>query len=792
MKKFVIIYFLLFFSVGVSLSAQDNDSIPKGKLFQNIRGQVLDASAGFPLVGVTVNAQSAQKNVYQITDLNGFFLFENMPTGYYNISFSMVGYESVTIERLNLVSGKELFVNQNLKEAIYTLDEVTIQSYSQKDKPINMRAIVSARSFSLEETTKYAGSYGDPARMAANYAGVMPARDNRNDIIIRGNSPSGLMWKVDGMEIPNPNHFGSTGSTGGPITIINTNLLGNSDFLTSNYPAEFSNTIAGVFDLKMRNGNAFKYEHWAQLGWNGLEIGTEGPLYKMQNASYIMSYRYSIVDLLTRLQIKIPESAHYHDFSFKVNIPTKKIGNFSLAGLRGDSKIELLDSEKKHELWMFPSYSEDIVNVYRMGVLGITHNISTSSKSLLTTNLYISGSQLHSAIDTFNITYVDPFPYARETSSIMKYSFRSQFKHKFSSKTDFSIGAYADQFFMNFVDSNYVFNRYVQNVIAKNETMRLYRAYSDVLYRVTSKINSYLGLNVQMLEHTGEVAVEPRVNFSFNVLPKHTFNIGSGLHSQMQQLMAYYVVSNENGNLYTNKNLKFTRSWHNVVGYDYTISSDLRVKLEAYYQYLYNVPVSMTDSVYSIINYGAEYYIERKDNLRNVGSGENYGVELTFEKFWSKNYFALLSGSLFESKYKGADGIIRNTAFNGNYAFNLLVGYELNAPKRNRSANFGINMTYAGGMPYVPYDIDASLQNQRVIYDWSNAYLLKREDYKRISLRIGMKRNEKKYSIETALDLQYRTNYTNVYIDRLDLVTGEVVKTYRMGFYPMATIKVSF
>ncbi|MBS4012489.1 MAG: TonB-dependent receptor [Bacteroidetes bacterium] len=792
MKKAYHILLFALLSVSLNSFAQENDTIPKGKLYQNIRGRVVDHSAGFPLPGVTVQLSSNDKIEYRITDDNGYFVFANMLVGYYNIRFSMVGYEVFTLERMHLISGKELVINQNLKEAVYNLEEVTIQSFAQKDKPINMRAIVSSRSFSLEETTKYAGSYGDPARMAANYAGVMPVRDNRNDIIIRGNSPSGLIWKVDGMEIPNPNHFGATGSTGGPITIVNTNLLGNSDFLTSNYPAEFSNSIAGVFDLKLRNGNAYSYEHWAQLGWNGLEFGTEGPLPHLNNASYIMSYRYSVVDLLTRFNIRIPEAAFYHDFSFKLNFPTKSAGTFSLVGLRGDSKIELIDSRKKHENWIFSSYSEDIVNVYRMGVIGVNHNISHGAKSLFTTTFYISGSQLYNAVDTFNITYVDPFPYAREMSDQMKYSLRTQFKHKFSSKTDFSVGLYADNYFLNFVDSQFVYNRYVHNVMAKNETLRLYRVYSDLLHRITPKITTYVGLNAQMLEHTGEVVAEPRINVSYNVLPRHTFSIGSGLYSQMQQLMAYYVLSDNNGSLYTNKDLKFTRSWHNVFGYDYIITSDLRVKLEAYYQYLFNVPVSVTDSVYSIINYGAEYYIERKDNLQNIGTGENYGVELTFEKFWSKNYFALLSGSLFESKYTGADGIKRNTAFNGNYAFNLLVGYEFIAPKRNRSANIGINMTYAGGMPYVPYDIEASVENRKVIYDWANAYTVKREDYKRISLRIGMRRNEKKYSIETAFDLQYRTNYTNVYIDRLDLITGEIIQTYKMGFYPMATIKVSF
>ncbi len=791
MRNPLIILLILLFNF-FSLFAQETETKERKSPVQNIRGRVVDSSAGFSLVGVTVKAKSGEKSTYEITDVDGYFHFKDMPVGYYDITFTMVGYEKTTVERLNLVSGRELIINQQLKESIEALEGVTIQSFTRKDQPINMRAIVSARSFSLEETTKFAGSYGDPARMAANFAGVMPARDNRNDIIIRGNSPSGLQWKVDGMEIPNPNHFGATGSTGGPITIINTNLLGNSDFLTSGFPAEYSNTIAGVFDLNMRSGNAFSYEHWAQLGWNGIELGTEGPIKHIQNSSYIISYRHSIVDLITKMGITLPETAHYQDFSYKFNIPTKNFGNFALVGLRGNSSIELKDSDKKPDEWMFDSHSEDISNKYRMGVIGLTHNAHIRANTLFTNSLYITASELTTSIDTFSVASPETFRYAHEFSDTRKISFRTGLKHKLSSSTDLSFGAYADQHIVNFVDSQFVRNEYVQNINAKDEHLRLYRAYGDVMHRFTSRLEAYFGLNFQMLESNREAIIEPRFSLSYNLHPYHKISFGSGLHSQMQPLFAYFVVSENNTDNNTNYQLEFTRSIHNVLSYDYNISKEARIMVEAYYQYLYNIPVSTTDSAYSLANYGAEFYIERKGDLKNIGTGENYGVEVTFEKFWSNNYFLLLSGSLFESNYTGADGIKRNTAFNGNYAVNFLAGYEYQPPKRTRALNVGINITYAGGMPYVPYDIDASVANQKVIYDWNNAYSVTRDDFRRASFRIGMRRNEERFSVETAFDFQYRTNYTSVYLDRLDLQTGEIVKTYRMGFYPMGTVKISF
>lgn len=141
-------------------------------------------------------------------------------------------------------------------------------------------ATVSARSFTVEETSRYAGSLNDPSRMAANYAGVSSTSDARNDIIIRGNSPLGVLWRLNGMEIPNPNHFGSLGTTGGPVSILNNNLLDKSDFLTGAFPAEYGNALAGVFDLQMRSGNNEKTEFLGQVGFNGFELGAEGPIGK--------------------------------------------------------------------------------------------------------------------------------------------------------------------------------------------------------------------------------------------------------------------------------------------------------------------------------------------------------------------------------------------------------------------------------------------------------------------------------------------------------------------------------
>ncbi|MFW5708357.1 MAG: carboxypeptidase regulatory-like domain-containing protein, partial [Bacteroidota bacterium] len=231
---------------------------------QTVRGRVTDAFTGLPLPGATVIIPDTDPLQGTTTCPDGFFHLENIQLGRITIRVSMMGYQPAVVQNLLLTSGRELVVEVKLEEKVYTLGEVEVRPDIRKDQPTNEMAMVSARSFTIDETERYAGSMGDPSRMAANFAGVSSVSDQRNDIVIRGNSPLGLLWRLEGVEIPNPNHFGSLGSTGGPISMLNNNQLTNSDFYTGAFPAEFGNALAGAFDLRLRNGNNRKHEHMGQ------------------------------------------------------------------------------------------------------------------------------------------------------------------------------------------------------------------------------------------------------------------------------------------------------------------------------------------------------------------------------------------------------------------------------------------------------------------------------------------------------------------------------------------------
>ena len=405
-------------------------------LRQTIRGTVYDAQTQAPLAGATVILVDSDPLVGTTTDQNGNFRLERIPVGKRQIKVTYIGYSPWISDVINLSSGKESVLAINLHEMVITASEVEIKGNYRKYEAINKMASVSIRSFSVDETNRFAGSYGDPGRMVANFAGVTSGIDNRNDIIVRGNSPVGMQWRIDGFEIPNPNHFAAVGTTGGPVTILNENLLTNSDFLTGAFPAQYVNTIAGVFDLKMRYGNNEKHEYWAQIGWNGLEFGAEGPFSKNSGASFLVSYRYSLLKLISYTGIHMDVVPDYQDLNLKIAIPTKKAGTFTFTGIGGLSYIELYDSRKPYGEWTFPEYGQDLANGSDLGMMGVANTLFFNPTFRLKTNLYLVGSRVYTKIDTFNIIDRSPSRWAGENSSEVKYAFSAEMMKKFTAKNN--------------------------------------------------------------------------------------------------------------------------------------------------------------------------------------------------------------------------------------------------------------------------------------------------------------------------------------------------------------------
>ena len=761
---------------------------------QTFRGQVLDAYTELPLPGATVIIVESDPLRGTATDQNGAFRIENLQLGRMDVKVSMVGYQPVYLRNLLLVSGRELVLDIKLEEQVYTLDDVVVRPDIRKDQPLNEMALVSARSFTVDETERYAGSLGDPSRMAANFAGVSSVSDQRNDIIIRGNSPLGLLWRLEGIEIPNPNHFGSMGSTGGPVSMLNNNLLANSDFYTGAFPAEYGNAMAGAFDLRMRNGNNQRHEFMGQVGFNGFELGAEGPFSNNNQASYLANFRYSTMEMLHAAGMDFGTGAaipQYKDLSFKLNFPLNK-GRLSVFGLGGNNSIAMLDSQNDDAQYGFSG--TDLYYDNSMGVLGINYLHYFSENARLTNTLAVSG--IDGSTQMYDIDFSLDKPYVVERLWEVKYTLSSKYSHRLSSRNFFNAGLVYDFYDVSYNGKYFHKNREQYHHYLNNSgNMSFARAFAEWRHRFSDELSVTSGIHSSYLFLNNSYALEPRMGMKWEFIPGQSLNFGAGLHSQAQMRAVYFGQRlTDTLNLtyeMTNRDLDLSRSAHFVAGYERLLGQGHRLKAEAYYQYLYNIPVAWRRPEFSIISQGGGYGFMIYDHMENSGTGENKGIELTLEKFLHKGFYYLVTASVFDAGYRGYDGVWRNSAFNNNFVFNALSGYEWQVGSKSL-LSVDLKMVYAGGTRYLPIDAERSVREDGVRYNWEKAYEERFPDYFRLNGRVTFRLNGRSVNQEWALDLQNITNHQNIFIQNWNNQNNEISTSYQMGFMPMMTYRIYF
>jgi len=797
--KFLPILVLLF---PLCLSAQTNEVIT-----QNIRGTIRDKVTQSPLPGASIVLLDVEPKTGTTTDANGQFLIPNVPIGRVHVQISYIGFKPQVLRNLLLTAGKELIVNVDLEEQAFEMNEVVITNKVDKQDALNEMATASVRTFSIEETERYAGSLGDPSRMASNFAGVAMVNDSRNDIIIRGNSPAGLLWRLDGIEIPNPNHFGANGTTGGPVSMLNNNLLTNSDFFTGAFPAEYGNAMSGVFDLRMKSGNNQTHEFLGQIGFNGFELGAEGPFSKKHRGSYIANYRYSTLGLLNNIGVNFGTGTaipQYQDLTFKLDFPTEKMGKFTLIGMGGLSYIELYDSKtaevKPEENVDYDLQGVDLDYGSNMGVIGLSHLYYFNPKTRLQTIVSVLGSQNLTHIDSLkfdqngSVIANSNYQFYSATSNEVKYTVASHLNHKVDSRNNFRTGFYLDVFQISFKDSVLDFeSRDVADRYKANGVIPVSRAYFQWQHFLNKKTTVNGGLYTQIDHRNNAFALEPRLGIRYELSQKHVLNLAYGMHSQMQTKRYYFMEEKQEDGRYIplNQEMGLSKSQQIVLGSNYQIARNFRFKTETYFQYLYNVPITPSLPEFSMINTGASFNSSFPDSLVNNGTGMNYGIEFTLERFLSKNFYFLSTLSLFESKYTGYSETERNTAFNGNFVWNVLGGYEIRLDQ-TKSLGFDARMVYAGGKRYVPVDLEASQREYETVYKWDEAYDNKYGNYFRTDLRISFKMNGKKIDQEWAMDLQNFTNSKNLYSESYNPNTRKLHQTYQTGFFPMFLYRIRF
>jgi hypothetical protein len=762
------------------------------ELTQAIRGSIHDQDTKSPIPGVHILVIGSDPPRGTVSDFQGHFIIEKVPVGRVSLKISSMGYEDQVLQNLMVSSTKELIVPVALRESILKMDEIVINGNEKQGEILNELATVSARAFSVEETKRYAGSFNDPARMVGSFAGVMTAPEGENYIAVRGNSPKGNQWRLEGVDIPNPNHFSSEGATGGPINALNSAMLANSDFFTGAFPAEYGNAFSGIFDMNLRNGNNRHREYSFSIGVIGTDMTLEGPFSKSGESSYLVNYRYSTLGILENLNIvNFDGVPKYQDLSFKINLPTRNTGRFSLFGLGGLSELQHKMTSEEN--------AGQIISTFNtrsdLGVIGLSHLLPLSNRTFIESK--VSVSENGSIYDQHELNDQDEL-FLSGRDNMRKYAIkgRSVINSKLNSRHFLSGGIEYTEYLYDYFTEYYQKDQ-DQLVTEQNETGNagLLQLFGNWKYRIRENLTFVGGMHYLNNRLNGSKSLEPRAGLTWQFSPTQSLNAGFGIHSQMESLPVYLANQEEVDGRYVvpNRNLEFAKALHYVIGYENRFTTNLNMKIEAYYQDLYNVPVENDPgSSFSLLN-TVGWYTTR--SLVNQGSGYNYGLELTLERYFADTYYFLLTTSLYESKYKAFDRITRDTRFNGNYVGNFLFGKEfifLNKPGRTKILSINTKLTLIGARRFSPIDLNQSREKGYTMEDESQAFTLRGDDIFIANLGISYRIHKRKTSQEFKIDIQNLTNNSGLVDMYYDASTDDIEYIHQLPILPVFIYTIEF
>jgi len=786
---------------------------------QTVRGRITDADSRLPLIGATIFIPGTNPIKGTTTDKDGNYRLDNVSIGRVTLQVTYIGYESKTIPNIMVNSGKEVVLNIHLQESLVEMEEVVVKPKRENAEPVNEMALVSARAVTLEQTQRYAGSMNDPSRILSNFAGVTNTQDGSNDIIIRGNSPKYVQWRLEGVEITNPNHFEDQNSSAGGVCALNNNLLATSDFYTGAFSPEFGNVLSGVYDVKLRSGNNEKFESTFGFGILGTDFTIEGPFKKGYDGSYLLNYRYSTIALIQDVGLTTLDGVlKYQDATFKIDLPTRKFGKFSffgLSGLNGYSLEDVKASEGKipGDRDMVPDIVQDYEKSNYLINTGLNHVYIINANSFIRTTLSFSGngmednvfeSSLEEITNGGKITGYDTLTRVPNyESTILTNTYRGaiMYSNKINAKNRIQVGT---KYSLYFYDNH---QSQLKEDLATRYTLMEFdgnigtlRNFISWKYRLTSDITMVAGVHNLNVLYNNKSTIEPRFALNWKLDPNNELNFGYGKHSNMERIHNYFTRIEVGNGSYTepNKDLDVLKAHHLVLGYKRKISEKISANIELYYQYLYDLPVENNDtSYYATINEGLDY---RYVDLVNEGTGKNYGIELTVERFLSNDFYFLINGSLYQSTYKTLEGIERNTQYNGDYLVNILFGKEFTrlGKKNNQTLSLDGKLFFGGARKIIPLlrdengNVDVDPQNGSYL-DYAKAYETGLDNVYHVTLSASYKFNRPKATHELFVCLNNLTNNQARIYEYYDVNEPNSIGYFRQGaFWPNLMYRVYF
>jgi hypothetical protein len=772
--------------------------LPQSQPEARLCGQALEEVSRRPLAGARIRLLQGEEGPETLSDSLGRFRIDGLRPGRYRLRAEKEGFAAFEIPDLLLDASKDALVEALLREVVYEGEQVRIEAYARPRLQMNP-------AISVEETQRFAAAYFDPARVATAYPGVVQANDQANHLVIRGNSPNGMLWRLEGVDIVNPNHLSNAGTfsdrlslNGGGAIILSTQLLGNSSLSTGAFEAQYGNALSGVFDINLRRGNNEHGEFTGQMSLIGLDLAAEGPLSRSRGSSFLVNYRYSFTGLLALMGIRFGgEAITFQDLSFNLSFPTRRAGHFTAFGIGGLSSNRFEAPRTADSLRSQQKDRFDINFASNMGAAGITHQLLLGERSLWRSVVAVSGIFGKREADYLADNNEDLLRVEEDYLDQAKLSLASSLKHKLSARSALTAG-----FFLTRTYARALSQRRPLPGTGRFELLAdfdgsawLLQPYLSWSWQPAPAWTVEAGLHGMFFFLNGSRSVEPRLSATWELSERQSLRLAYGLHSQLQPPTVYFTAFRGPADevIRPNVNLGFTRAHHALLSWRWSLSPNLQWRVEPYFQHLFGVPVSTAPgSTFSALN-----LLEASvtDSLQNLGAGRNYGIESSLEQRLSRQYYFILSAALYESEYRAADGVWRDTRYNGRYAFSATGGKEIAWPGRKQKSRFvGINLrtVLAGGFREMPIDLEASRAAQRSIFDERNGFSEPLPGFFRADLRITFKRNRERYTRSFGIDIQNLSNRQNVAFRTYDFLLDEVVTKYQLGIIPLMNYRLEF
>ena len=736
MKRQFVTFCLLL--ISLNLQSQNLGTI-SGKVFNN--------DTGLTLEGATIQVEDS--DFFAITNSEGLFEIKDIPTSSYNVKASFIGFKSQTIFNVIVKSAGNQSLQYGLNPSSEELDEVIVVESPFKT---SIETPLSTQTFSAVEIETYPGGNNDITRVIQSLPGISPSVGGfRNDIIIRGGGPNETVYYIDGIEIPNINHFSTQGSSGGPVGLVNISFIKDVTLSTSSFGAEYDNALSGVLSFVQKEANKEKISGNFRVGSSEAGITLDGPI--NQDTSFIFSLRRSYLQFIFKA-FGFSFLPDYWDYQMKLN---HKIDEFNFLNFIGIGSIDELTVNEPDEFdFENQSTIEQIpITNQKSRTFGVTwKRIYKNSNGFF--NLSLSNNKLENNFERFedNVSKTNKVYSNISTEEDIKLRFISNNSfenYKFSFGGNFQVSKYSNRTLFKFYNINYNSNiDFFKYGLFLKSSKRFFNDKLSVSFGIRTDQDNFTSVN-KIFEN-----ISPRLALSLALSRNNKWNLNftTGRYYKMPTYTS--LGFRDLNNMLTNKNSKYTKSDHLVIGLEFINSESSRFTIELFDKRYSNYPVSLTDMV-SLANKGGDFEVLGNEKILTIGKGKSYGMELLYQQKLKNNFYGILSYTFFYSKFSGIDKIYLPSVWDNRNLFSFTGGYKL-----KKNWEISSKLRYTDKTPYAPINIELSnMSYPEIVFDYSQLGNYFLDKFLKLDLRIDKRWN-------------FKTTSMNFYIDAENLLANEI------------------